>query len=57
MVETTFAIPTCAFGVYSLEELLVCLACPFETCVQLVFIHLVVVINELLALRDRVIVI
>jgi len=52
-----FAVPACAFGVHALEELLVGLAGPFETCVQSVFIHLVVVVNKLPAFVHGVVVI
>jgi len=53
----TFAVPAGAFGVDALEELLVGLAGPLKACVQLIFIHLVIVVNELLALLDGVIVV
>ena len=53
----TFAVPAGAFRVDALEELLVGLAGPLKACVQLIFIHLVIVVNELLALLDGVIVV
>jgi len=52
-----FTIPAGAFRVHTIEQLLVCLASPFKTGVQCIFVHLVVVVNKLLALRDGVVVI
>jgi len=51
----SFAVPAGTFGIYFLEQLFVRLASPLKATRQCIFIHLVVMIDVLLAFDERVV--